>query len=600
MITNIHNHKYKFYLSIISLLLFVFITTYDIHWYLDSLMSYKQTSERTINSIIVIFRDMTYLAEIFYIVTLYAFIYLLLNAGSFFISTIYQGFSAYTATVMILILMIKIINKDHFKHIFSVHRVTMCIATIGSVVVIANITSKQQYTSWIDMAFDISIVSAIINTIMVLLFASYSKKYNALYTLATQDSLTGAFNRSAVYDIIEHHRSVGHRQMAVMFVDVDNFKRVNDRCGHRVGDQLLINLVNIIKSSLRETDSVIRWGGEEFVILCPMNNEDDLKRLAEKLRLSVAEDDTDLPDITVSIGAAIGMIHDIYDTVDNADKAVYASKSNGKNQVTLADSLFKKFNLTDFHKEFDENRVVFYGQPVYHHPTGSHLLIEFLIRIQIDDDIIPPSKFIYRFNKAVIEEPLLFKRFLDKLFAAFTLANSKLLVSKYSFNVHIDVLRKPENIDALLKFNKKCKELKITPVLEILEYESADCDSSVVYDFLNILRTDGMLFALDDFGVKDSNLLRLLTYKVDYVKLDMDFVQELTRLNKEKAYKVIRTVVTLINNLNPSNIIAEGVETSNQACLLADNLISNHQGYLYSKPFPIDHINKNHAYIEKT
>ena len=156
--------------------------------------------------------------------------------------------------------------------------------------------------------------------------------------LASTDKLTGAWNRRRFEETVETEmdrlRRYGQR-LSLMILDVDHFKNINDNYGHPIGDQVLIDLSNTIRSSLRASDSLTRWGGEEFVILCPNTTADIVSKLAERLRKKIASVKfQEVGTITLSFGVAECGLNETWEQwLHRADEALYLAKSGGRDQV---------------------------------------------------------------------------------------------------------------------------------------------------------------------------------------------------------------------------------------------------------------------------
>ncbi|OUS10561.1 diguanylate cyclase [Gammaproteobacteria bacterium 54_18_T64] len=185
------------------------------------------------------------------------------------------------------------------------------------------------------------IASIVIIFLVNIIISSYQKK---LETLATTDKLTGTSNRQifdALFKQAHGHSKRNKLQLSAIMIDVDYFKKINDSHGHPAGDKVLQALAEVLKNSIRESDSLFRWGGEEFLILLPDSNVKTARRFAEKIRLKVAEMIFTLPPqslpVTVSAGvASIGDTDTADDLISRADKALYSAKENGRNRVEQA------------------------------------------------------------------------------------------------------------------------------------------------------------------------------------------------------------------------------------------------------------------------
>ena len=162
---------------------------------------------------------------------------------------------------------------------------------------------------------------------------------NKLERLVVHDQLTDVHNRNILKGISETGTGkltiFPNLDVCMMLIDIDYFKKVNDTYGHEAGDKVLIALAGIIKSSLRITDYVIRWGGEEFLVIIPGCTQEQAMQIGEKIREKVESADNGICKTTVSIGVALYQGGDYHETIKNADDAMYKAKEAGRNQVVL-------------------------------------------------------------------------------------------------------------------------------------------------------------------------------------------------------------------------------------------------------------------------
>jgi diguanylate cyclase (GGDEF)-like protein len=191
------------------------------------------------------------------------------------------------------------------------------------------------------------VISLLVTVVVIVLTHLALRSYHRrIETMATTDKLTGLLNRHAFAILLERQMVTLRRApapMSLLLLDIDHFKKINDHYGHRAGDQMLVGLAGLLRSQLRESDLPVRWGGEEFLILLPDCDQQEASRVAEKLRVRVAEASLSLqyPDfrITISIGVSQFDGAESADRlISRADKALYAAKDSGRNAVCLAEA----------------------------------------------------------------------------------------------------------------------------------------------------------------------------------------------------------------------------------------------------------------------
>lgn len=420
------------------------------------------------------------------------------------------------------------------------------------------------------------------------------KNYEAqLERMAFYDYLTGVSNRRLFMDRLEFsiaHAKRHHQSFALLSLDFDRFKWVNDTLGHDVGDELLIEFVQRVKKCIREVDTLARLGGDEFMVLIPyVTSQEDLKNIADRI-LTALQVPWNIHGhefvTTSSIGIAIypQAGTDITTLMKHADQALYKAKQFGRNNYQFyldnldldKDVSFKQDVVQAIaHKEF---YLVY--QPKFklaskelqsievlvrwNHPKKGLLLPDqFILRVEELDLIVPMTFFVLK------EACLQNKKWQE-------LGYKKIPVSVNISAKHFDKGILVQNVREILS------ETGLDPEYLILEItESAMIqDLNLMMDTIEKLRKMGIKIAVDDFGKGYSSLSYLMKLQVDELKLDKSFVQELT--NKKNA-SIVNSIVSLAHDLNLT-VVAEGIETEKQHQLLMQYGCDLGQGYFYSKP----------------
>lgn len=414
--------------------------------------------------------------------------------------------------------------------------------------------------------------------------------------LAYHDNLTSLPNRLLFTDrllqIIEQAKRL-ERYISVMFIDLDDFKVINDTLGHSVGDQLLLQVASRLSSVIRKNDTVCRIGGDEFVLL--INGYKDARNLqiiAEKIVSSFKQPFLLLEQaymITCSMGIAQYPIdgEDVEELLKNADIAMYRAKGLGKNQYEFCTEDLKNLALetmmftNKLHRAIDRHELQLYYQPQINGVTGTIEGVEALLRWELPEEgFIPPSKFIPIAEKTRLILPIgewvlrtaceQTRRWLDKGYKPLRMA----------VNFSVYQITNPNVVDLV-----KCvlKEYNIDPsMLEIELTESIAMERNVgIETTLNKLKELGISLSIDDFGKEYSSLSRLKDLPIDRVKIDMSFVHGIGVSHKDES--ITKAVILLANNMGMKTI-AEGVETEDQLAFLNHKMCDEVQGYYLYKP----------------
>jgi len=415
---------------------------------------------------------------------------------------------------------------------------------------------------------------------------------------AMHDSLTGLPNRNMLNDRLQLCINFANRyknKMAVAFLDLDQFKLINDSMGHEVGDQLLVIMAKRLSSAVREIDTVVRLGGDEFVIL--LTNIDDIndiflsmQRILEAVAVPLTINHLDYL-VTCSIGVSIypddGLDANLL--LRNADTAMYKAKKAGRNNfqiytqalnAALTERVTLEYNLR---QAIELEEFILHYQPKIDFATGKVCGAEALIRWQPEgQDLISPLKFI-----TIAEETGLIETIGEWVLAT-ACYKAKALQQKTGLYVPIAVNVSPRQFRQSNLANTIKKILTVTQLdpsyleLEITENTLID-DSSKFIETLHSLKKLGVKLAIDDFGTGYSSLAYLKDFPIDRLKIDKVFVSSIEEDPTNKA--ILKAIVVLGQSLG-IEVIAEGVETQYQYDYLKSIGCDQLQGYYYSKPLP--------------
>ncbi|MDB5759715.1 MAG: hypothetical protein JWM30_3004 [Burkholderia sp.] len=418
---------------------------------------------------------------------------------------------------------------------------------------------------------------------------------------ANYDHLTALPNRSFFLDRLEYevmHSKRAVAPFALMFIDLDRFKEVNDLHGHSAGDLLLRIVADALKASVRASDTVARLGGDEFTVILPaLSDAKQVELIAEEILRKLSEP-IKLAGNVVHISASIGVTcfpcdaDNSSDLVRNADQAMYVAKNAGRNccrffSQAMQDEAIARISITnDLHEAIDGQLKLCF-QPIVDMRTGEIVKAEALLRWSHPTrGLIQPDKFIH-----LAEEAGLISRIGDWVFteaasAALRLGNVLGVAFQVSINKSPLELSSSDNLPRLdwLAFLKGLGLDTRNIVIEITEGLLLHATPKVT-ERISSLRQAGIQFALDDFGTGYSSMSYLTNYNVDFLKIDQSFVNCAEDNTASKA--ITETMIILAHKLG-LKVVAEGVERREQHDWLRAAGCDYSQGFLYSHPLELN------------
>jgi diguanylate cyclase (GGDEF)-like protein/PAS domain S-box-containing protein len=419
---------------------------------------------------------------------------------------------------------------------------------------------------------------------------------------AIHDVLTGLPNRALFMDLLGRSLARSRRRkgylFAVLFLDLDRFKVINDGLGHMVGDQLLVGLARRLEKCLRPEDTVARLGGDEFtVLLDDINDTSDATRVAERIHkeleapFSIAGHDVYT---SVSIGIALSTTdYEIPDHIlRDADTAMYRAKALGKARHEVFDTGMHTRAVallqleTDLRRALERREFRLHYQPIVTLQGARRVVgFEALVRWQHPQrGLLAPGEFMAVAEETGLMPPIgywVLSEACRQMREWAAHAGRPLLVSVNLSNRQFALPELPDRIAAILaatEFPAECLKLEITESA-IMEHGEA------VAAVLGRLRALGVDFFIDDFGTGYSSFSALHRFPVSTLKIDRSFVQALDR--DGESTEIVRTIMTLAQNLH-LNVIAEGVETKTQLERLRGLKCPQGQGTLLGKPLPAE------------
>jgi len=422
----------------------------------------------------------------------------------------------------------------------------------------------------------------------------------ALRHLALHDSLTGLPNRALLQDRVATALAAARRTgqpVALLVLDLDQFKEINDTLGHPMGDRMLEQVGARLATVLRDCDTVARLGGDEFAVLLTVNaDRANAERVAIRIRDALAEP-FDLVGIAVQTAASVGIVlspehgTDAETLTQRADIAMYNAKRSGRGYAFYAaeddrSSLRRLALVGELRRALEREELVLHYQPQIDVNTGDVIGVEALVRWQHPDHgLLPPSEFIELAEVSGSIQPLTkwVVRTAVKQAAALAAAGHDLVMSA---NVSARNLYDPDLVkgiaDDLATFGLPPERL----MLELTESELVD-DPSQVMTVLSLVSGMGVRLAIDDFGTGWSSLANLTRLPMHQIKIDRSFVSQMLHGGDDAV--IVRSIVDLGHNLGLA-VVAEGVEDELTLSALAALGCDQAQGYLISRAVPADQL----------
>ncbi|MBP1755214.1 MAG: hypothetical protein H6Q59_1612 [Firmicutes bacterium] len=419
--------------------------------------------------------------------------------------------------------------------------------------------------------------------------------------LAFYDSLTGLPNRTMFESEINHYLSQEHiGNFMIAYIDIDNFKTINDSMGHQVGDLFLTYFADCLRAEIREPNFAARLGGDEFAILFFHINREELVEYIEVIRKRITKT-WSIDNYQFFISMSIGVVCYPYDGKDsnqllkNADIAMYEAKREGKNRMLFYQEKINEENfrhmkmINNLQYGIDEEQFILYYQPQFDLATGEIIGMEALVRwIHPQEGFISPADFI-----PVAEDSGQIYR-LERWIIATALEQKSILEQKgypdlvMSINLSGKTLTSEINFVELEQIIAKAKVDFSKIVIEITETANIS-DVEIVINHLNRLKALGIRIALDDFGTGYSSLNYLKKFPINIIKLDKSFIDAINENGIDTL--LIKNILTLAHDLE-FEVIAEGIETKEQLQFLRDHFCGSGQGYLLGRPAPEDKIHE--------
>jgi diguanylate cyclase (GGDEF)-like protein/PAS domain S-box-containing protein len=422
--------------------------------------------------------------------------------------------------------------------------------------------------------------------------------------LAFYDPLTGLPNRRLLLDRLQQALASSARigrEGALLFIDLDNFKNLNDTLGHHIGDALLLQVAQRLASCIREGDTVARLGGDEFVVMLvdlseqPIEAATQTEAIGEKILTSLSQPyqlGTNEHLSTASIGATLFNDHQasIEELMKQADIAMYQAKKSGRNALRFFDpqmqvSITARVMLEDeLHKALERQQFQLHYQIQVdrsHRAQGAEALIRWL---HPERGLVPPLEFIPLAEETGQILPI-GQWVLETACAQIKTWQQNALTRNLVLSVNVSV-KQFRQVNFVAQVKTSIQRHAINPMLLKLELTESLLLENIedTIATMNALNEIGVLFSMDDFGTGYSSLQYLRQLPLDELKIPMTFIRDITtNINDES---IVRTIIAMARSLD-MDVISEGVETEEQRQLLLKNGCTRYQGYLFSKPVPL-------------
>ena len=422
-----------------------------------------------------------------------------------------------------------------------------------------------------------------------------------IYHLSNTDPLTNLLNRTAFLKNANKQLADNPKEpFALLFVDLDGFKQINDSLGHKVGDKVLKEIALKISNICNQQLFKCRWGGDEFLILATYQNQAELIEFANKVLKSIsAEHETYKYQkwISATMGIAIYPEHgsDLNTLIRSADTAMYHQKRIAKGNINIYNDSLKLKQEREYllsqrlANAIEENSLRLVFQPIVDSKTSKVTSFESLLRWQLDGENIFPDEFI-----TIAEQYGLITQL-----GLWVIDQACIQAKKFSHlqpqiavsvNVSVIQLQDPDFVTKVLKIVNTYQVEPKNLHIEITESVFAE-DKLTFLTAVKALQKQGFCISIDDFGTGYSSLSSMLDIGVDIVKIDRSFIQNMDK----RGLSIIHAIVQMASSLD-FTVVAEGVETIEQANTLTNIGVSHLQGYYFSKPMEVNFVD---AYLNE-
>ena len=431
---------------------------------------------------------------------------------------------------------------------------------------------------------------------------AYKQMRERLDHMAFHDALTDLPNRELLHDRLSHAISLALRNssgIGVLFLDIDRFKTINDSMGHTAGDHLLKLAAQRLRDTVREADTIARFGGDEFVVIVEqIYDQHELEGLAKKIIECMREPfymGSRALYATASIGISLCCQDgsDVDALIAQADSAMYDAKESGRNTYRfyspqMAERAFIRTDMeSDLRGALEREELTFHLQPIISMDTQKTVSVEALMRWKSPErGLVSPDKFIPLMEESGMIVPV--SRWMLEQSCRFAEVVRSETQSSISLAVNFSAtcFYDPDVVDFVRKTLDKTSTEACQLTIEITESTLFQVPQRV-RPVLAGLKAMGVRIALDDFGTGQSSLNHLRNFPIDIVKIDREFTRDIP--GDRKDCELVSAIIAMAHNLNMS-VVAEGVETDVQLAYLRQCGCDCVQGYYFSPPLPGDEL----------
>ncbi len=487
--------------------------------------------------------------------------------------------------------------------IHKIKAILLAGAAVMSVMMVA--TAIILLTFWHEMPAAIGTMAIVILSLSpfpiagaIVLVRALSVYAKAAESCATRDPLTGLYNQHTFWDLLQYETQRSQRQQykfSLLLIDVDNFKMINDRFGHKVGDLFLKDFATIFKSAVRKGDIPARYAGDNFTAILPVCDEEQAYVVANRLMDSLRTHSLVLSDgshvqETISVGVAVFPSHakDAQDLFLLADSMLGQAKTAGKDNVVFpsdGDNVEMLKNRGKTHIMILDalgnrnKRIVPYFQPIMSVKDKSITAYEVLTRIIIEDRVIPAADFI----EAAENMGAIGKIDYQLIEQAFIIVKEK----KYTGTLFLNLSPKAMVInDFMPTVRALFRDYAINPGNMVFEITERDTVKNIrLFErFVHMLKDEGFRFAIDDFGAGYSSFQYLKTFPIDFLKIDGEFIRSMHG-NGSIEKEIVSSIAALADRIKVKTI-AEYVENAAILDQVESAGIHYAQGYYIQEPSP--------------
>jgi len=398
------------------------------------------------------------------------------------------------------------------------------------------------------------------------------------------DPLTKIHNRQFLYEFL---KSNSLKDYALMMLDIDHFKRINDNYGHDIGDKVLISIAQELKSQIRDDDILVRFGGEEFLILMKKRQGTNFVTAAQRIRKAVMNhqilniEQELLVTISIGINPYPSYAKDFDEAIKITDEQLYNAKTEGRNCVKIANELNRKESqvtqrISDVRYAIDEGRIKCMYQPIVSVKTGKIVKYELLLRlIDVDGKVVSPMEFLPATRHTSVYTAIT-KIVLDDAFDVLS------HYEDFELTINLD-LQDLTNYDIMKLLEETFKDhphLSQRLFLEILEHEEIT-EFELIKEQIQKLKKLGFRIAIDDFGSGFANFKYLLHLDIDILKLDGSIIRDIN--TNKNAYYIVETIADFANKIGIKTV-AEQIETQDELDTVKSLGVNFVQGYYLGRP----------------